>query len=63
MLLTSLVYLCQQGGRNMSKKDEILVNGLIDIKLMPQSELSALISSLKLQILQEYQKKDLKNPP
>lgn len=47
----------------MSKKDEILVNGLIDIKLMPQSELSALISSLKLQILQEYQKKDLKNPP
>lgn len=52
MLLTSLVYLCQQGGRNMSKKDEILVNGLIDIKLMPQSELSALISSLKLQILQ-----------
>lgn len=47
----------------MSKKDEILVNDLIDIKLMPQSELSALISSLKLQILQEYQKKDLKNPP
>lgn len=63
MLLTFLVCLCQQGGINMSKKDEILVNGLIDIKLMPQSELNALINSLKLQILQEYQKTDLKTPP
>ena len=63
MLLTFLISWCQQGGNNMSKKNEILVNGLIDIRLMPQSELNALINSLKLQILQEYQKTDLNTPP
>ena len=47
----------------MNKNDEILVNGLIDLKLMPKNELDALVASLKLEILKEYQKTDLKTPP
>ena len=47
----------------MNKNDEILVNGLIDLKLMPKNELDALVTSLKLEILKEYQKTDLNVPP